>query len=301
MVCSTNILEFVSGFAKLPQILVGTGCAPFFSRVSRLIHSRPLFNQGPAFIPSGVYKPAYFVTLSSPDGSKQTIGTPPVSPDVNGIKSSSPVFIEDASVDIYKLGESFSVAPKENADWVVNVTLGLQSSADFSTASLTLSITELNVRQKFKVSSIRAAPGGDDTNWVNAVWRLPDSVPRRWFPHNLGTPQLYNLSVTLDMQSERHNTVDSVSFDVRTGFRTIQLVQRAYTQEEVARGITPGDNWHFNINGKPFYALGTNIIPFDPFYARTTTDQVKWVLESAVKSGQNMVSVVFIHGFNHEV
>ena len=29
--------------------------------------------------------------------------------------------------------------------------------------------------------------------------------------------------------------------------------------------------------------------PFDPFYARMTTEQVRWVLESAVLSGQNMV------------
>ncbi|XP_006457264.1 hypothetical protein AGABI2DRAFT_188899 [Agaricus bisporus var. bisporus H97] len=248
---------------------------------------------GPAFIPSGVYKPAYLVTLSSPSGSKQTIGTPPISPDINSTASPSPVFIEDASVDIYKLGESFSVAPEEGADWVVNVTFGLQSSVDFSTTSITLSFSELNVSQKFNVSNISATPDarGDGTNWVNAVWMLPDSVPQRWFPHNLGTPQLYNLSVTLDMESGGNDTVDSVSFDIRTGFRTIQLVQNAYTSEEVAGGITPGDNWHFNINGRPFYALGTNIIPFDPFYARTTTDQVKWVLESAVKSGQNMLRI----------
>lgn len=204
------------------------------------------------------------------------------------------MFIEEHSVDIYKLGESFSVAPQEDADWVVNVTLGVQSSADFQSTSMTLAFAELNISKSFQVSKIRASPaaGSDNTNWVNAVWRIPDSVPKRWFPRNLGTPQLYNLSVTLEMKS-KGDMVDSVSFDTRTGFRTIQLVQRAYTQEEVARGITPGDNWHFNINGKPFYALGTNIIPFDPFYARTTTDQVRWVLESAVKSGQNMVGILF--------
>ncbi|KAF9449648.1 glycoside hydrolase family 2 protein [Macrolepiota fuliginosa MF-IS2] len=245
---------------------------------------------GPAFVPSGVHKPAYFVTLTSPNGKKQTIGTPPVSPDVNGINTPSPVFIEENSVDIYKLGQSFSVAPSEGADWVVNVTLGVQSSTDFQSPSLTLAFSELGVSKTFKVSTIRTSPP-DGLNWINAVWRIPDSVPKRWFPHNLGNPQLYNLTVTLDLPSGK-NAVDSVSFDTRTGFRTIQLVQSPYTQEDVqTRGITPGDNWHFNVNGKPFYALGTNIIPFDPFYARTTTDQVKWVIESAVKSGQNMLRV----------
>jgi beta-mannosidase len=114
----------------------------------------------------------------------------------------------------------------------------------------------------------------------------------------LGNPKLYNLSVTLKMNSNG-STIDSVSFQTRTGFRTIQLVQSPYTAEQVRNGITPGDNWHFNINGKPFYALGTNIIPFDPFYARTTTDSVRWVLESVVKSGQNMVR--FSHNKTDEI
>lgn len=259
--------------------------------------------QGPAFVPSGIYKPAYFVTLASPSGKKQTIGAPPVSPDINGISTPSPVFIEESSVDIYKLGQSFSVPPKEDADWIVNVTLGVRSSTDFQSSSLTLAFPELKIDKTFHVSAIRASSSasGDGTNWVNAVWRIPDSIPKRWFPHNLGNPQLYNLSVTLDLQS-KGNVVDSVSFNTRTGFRTIQLVQARYPQEDVeTRGITPGDNWHFNINGKPFYALGTNIIPFDPFYARTTTDQVRWVLESAVKSGQNMVGLLSLHESFHPI
>ena len=32
--------------------------------------------------------------------------------------------------------------------------------------------------------------------------------------------------------------------------------------------------------------------PFDPFYARMTSEQVRWVLESAVLSGQNMVCLL---------
>ncbi|KXN81560.1 putative beta-mannosidase A [Leucoagaricus sp. SymC.cos] len=247
---------------------------------------------GPAFVPTGIYKPAYFVTLSAPSGKQQTIGTPPISPGVNERIASSPVFIEESSIDIYKLGESFSVAPKEDADWVVNVTLGVQSSSDFQSSSLTLAFPELKARKTFNVLPVQALPNAssDGTNWLNAVWQIPDFVPKRWYPHNLGTPQLYNLSVTLDLKS-RGNTVDSVTFNTRTGFRTIQLIQSPYTAEQVQNGITPGDNWHFNINGKPFYALGTNIIPFDPFYARTTTDQVRWVLESAAKSGQNMLRI----------
>jgi beta-mannosidase len=115
-------------------------------------------------------------------------------------------------------------------------------------------------------------------------------VPQRWFPHNLATgPKLYNVSITL-VASPSQN----VTFDTKTGFRTIFLAQGPYSQQDVVqRGITPGDQWHFEVNGAAFYSLGTNIIPFDPFYARTTTEQVRWVLESSVKSGQNMVGTCF--------
>ena len=81
------------------------------------------------------------------------------------------------------------------------------------------------------------------------------------------------------------------SFTTRTGFRTIVLIEEPYPDSEVQqRGITPGDQYHFEINGKAFYSSGTNIIPYDPFYARTTSEKVRWVIESAVLSGQNMVS-----------
>ncbi|KAH0828085.1 glycoside hydrolase family 2 protein [Lanmaoa asiatica] len=80
--------------------------------------------------------------------------------------------------------------------------------------------------------------------------------------------------------------------DDQHGFRTVQLMQTAYSEEEIAsRGITPGDQWHFEIDGKAFCSKGTNIIPFDPFYTRINPEAVRWVLGSAVQSGQNMLRV----------
>lgn len=117
---------------------------------------------------------------------------------------------------------------------------------------------------------------------MSVNFTVPDGVPERWYPHNLGTPKLYNITVAL--------RPSNVSFTTTTGFRTIVLVQEPYPQDEIdARGITPGDQYHFEINGKAFYSSGTNIIPFDPFYARMTSEQVRWVIQSAVLSGQNMV------------
>lgn len=250
------------------------------------------FSQGPAFVPSGIFKPAYLVTLSpSANGTSET-GTPTISPlDANNTSIDSPIFIEESSIDIYKAGQSFSVPPNQTADWIVNVSLALRSAAAFNSPSVTLSFPELNLTSaSLPLTPLLAAP--NETTWSSVNWSIPEGIPERWFPHNLGTPKLYNLTVVISLSSTDTSQSGSsnVSFTTRTGFRTIQLVQSPYTKEDIEeRGIIPGDNWHFEINGKAFYSLGTNIIPFDPFYSRTTTDQVRWVLESAVMSGQNMV------------
>lgn len=205
----------------------------------------------------------------------------------NSPRAASPVFVEESSIDIYKVGQIFSVPPDQTADWVINVTLALRSAKTFRSPSLTLEIPELNLKSD-SLDLVSIQETTTDVSWVHALWHVPDDVPERWYPHNLGTPKLYNLTVNLHLTSK--SDVDT-SFTVTTGFRTIQLVQSPYSREDVARrGITPGDQWHFDINGKTFYSKGTNIIPFDPFYARIKTDDVRWILESAVKSGQNMVS-----------
>ncbi|KAJ7739497.1 glycoside hydrolase family 2 protein [Mycena olivaceomarginata] len=230
---------------------------------------------GPAFLPSGIFRPAYLISLSSANATNSTA------------RAQQPVFVEESSVDIYKVGQNFSVPANETADWVVNVTLALRSAAAFSSPSISLDFAELNLTSPaFPVDSLPKTI--DSPSWVTVLWHIPDSIPQRWYPHNLGTPQLYNLTITLDLADSAEN----VQLTVRTGFRTVKLAQLPYLQEEVdARGITPGDQWHFEINGKAFYSLGTNIIPLDVFYPRITQEKVRWVLESAVRSGQNMLRI----------
>ncbi|KAK7023298.1 glycoside hydrolase family 2 protein [Favolaschia claudopus] len=235
---------------------------------------------GPGFVPSGIFRPAYLVSLSN-----STTNATSSSPTND---TSQLVFVEETSVDIYKVGQNFSVPANETADWVVNVTLALRTAVTFSSPSISLSVAELNITSpQFSLNELSATT--DSPTWVTVLWQIPDSIPQRWYPRNLGTPKLYNLTVALNLTADSSSDLE---LTVRTGFRTIKLAQLPYSQEDIdAHGITPGDQWHFEINGKAFYSLGTNIIPFDPFYARTTTDQVRWVLESAVSSGQNMLRI----------
>jgi beta-mannosidase len=227
-------------------------------------------------VPSGIFKPAYLVSLSNSSD---------ISSGSNATDPPQLVFVEETSVDIYKVGQNFSVPANETADWVVNVTLALWPATAFNSPSISLSFAELNLTSP--IFSLDPLPTATDSpSWVTVIWQIPDSIPQRWYPHNLGIPQLYNLTISLILDAP----ANVVQQTVRTGFRTVKLAQLPYSQEDIAtRGITPGDQWHFEINGKAFYSLGTNIIPFDPFYARTTTEQVRWALESAVLSGQNMV------------
>lgn len=155
-------------------------------------------------------------------------------------------------MDIYKVGQNFSVPANETADWVVNVTLALRSAPAFSSPSISLAFAELNLTSPaFPVDSLPTTI--DSPSWVTVLWHIPDSIPQRWYPHNLGTPQLYNLTITLDLA----DSAEDVQLTVRTGFRTVKLAQLPYLQEEVdARGITPGDQWHFEDQRESVLQLG---------------------------------------------
>ncbi|KAL1750744.1 glycoside hydrolase family 2 protein [Schizophyllum commune] len=162
------------------------------------------------------------------------------------------------SIDIYKLGQNFSTPPVEDADWVVNVSLAIRSAASFGRrANMTLALSGLEYESElFEVGTIDART--DRRRGAGALQprRTPTIQPHR-----------RNLTVALDL-----STSASVTFTMRTGFRTVQLVQTAYSDEEVAeKGLTPGDQWHFE--------------------PRIRTEGMRQLLESAKLTGQSMLRV----------
>ncbi|EIW76704.1 glycoside hydrolase family 2 protein [Coniophora puteana RWD-64-598 SS2] len=271
--------------------LIGDDEASHIRTWTRKIQDDWGWDWGPAFIPSGIHKPAYFVTLSGSNASSasndSTVALELASS--GPVASSSSIFLDETSVDIYKSGTNVTAPPPEDADWVVNVTFGIRSSAAFDKPTVTLAIPELQLTSEPLALDAIAAQTTDAT-YMSINWTIPDSTPQRWYPAGLGTPQLYNLTITLSPSGS--GSSDTIEQTIRTGFRTIYLDQRPYTSDEVAaRGITPGDRWHFLINGQQFYAKGTNLIPLDPFYPRLATDKARWLLESALASGQNMLRI----------
>ena len=155
--------------------------------------------QGPAFVPSGIYKPAHFVTLNAANRDFNSIA-PLISPvDPDELMAGGSAVIEESSIDIYKDGQTFSTPPIETADWLVNVTISLRSGVSTDAPVLSLSIPELNLRsEKFTFAPLTEIR---EAQWITAIWRIPDSVPERWYPHNLGKPKLYDLQVDLELGS----------------------------------------------------------------------------------------------------
>jgi beta-mannosidase len=230
---------------------------------------------GPAFVPSGIHKPAYFVTVPSAQSSDKNLS------------NSVSVWAEETSIEIYKEGQKPSIEPNASADWVVNVTLGLRAASDV-TPSMTISFPELGLDSPPLPLGLISG-GLDKPTFVSATFKIPNGVPELWYPQNLGNPKRYNTTVQL--------SPGDLSVTKTTGFRTIVLHQEPYTQAEIdQRGITPGDKFFFTINGKPFYTSGTNVIPFDPFYPRISTTYVSTKTESAESYHETHIGIIRLGG-----
>jgi beta-mannosidase len=63
------------------------------------------------------------------------------------------------------------------------------------------------------------------------------------------------------------------------------------SDSQLALGIAPGNNWHFEVNGREFYAKGSNFIPPDAFWPRVTKTKMLQLFQSIVDGNQNMLRV----------
>lgn len=75
-----------------------------------------------------------------------------------------------------------------------------------------------------------------------------------WYPKNAGEPNLYDVSVRLWRENE---LIDEKKFNF--GIRTVELI-RTSTIDADGNG-----DFHFRVNGKKIFILGTNWVPLDPY------------------------------------
>jgi beta-mannosidase len=110
-------------------------------------------------------------------------------------------------------------------------------------------------------------------------YTLPISInkPKFWWPHNLGTPHLYEFSVEI-----LDGKVIKGKKDIRHGIRTVQLF---------AQRDSIGQEFYFKVNNVPVFMKGANYIPQNSFQNKVTDQHYENLLNDVVESNMNMLRV----------
>ncbi|WP_239021973.1 beta-mannosidase [Pontimicrobium aquaticum] len=101
--------------------------------------------------------------------------------------------------------------------------------------------------------------------------------PKRWWPHNLGEPYLYDIKVVV---KKGNAILDSIS--TKIGLRTIELV----TEKD-----SIGESFYFRVNDVPVYAKGANYIPQNSMQNKVTDAHYETLLDDVVDANMNMLRV----------
>jgi beta-mannosidase len=101
--------------------------------------------------------------------------------------------------------------------------------------------------------------------------------PKRWWPHNLGDPYLYDIKVVIKKDK---TVLDSSS--TKIGLRTIELI----TEKD-----SIGESFYFKVNDVPVYAKGANYIPQNSMQNKVTDAHYETLLNDAVAANMNMLRV----------
>lgn len=214
---------------------------------------------GPAFAPAGPWKPAYCVQIPQ-----------------------SQVYVRNTLIDIYRQDQLNNIPPDQTKPWIVNASIDILGSTPLN-AAMTYDLSEGSgkVIRSGELEHVNLTHGA-----ISGTAMIPDGSVDLWWPNGLGPQNLYNMTITLQDGEDLLAKVQK-----RVGFRTIVLNAQEVEQDQISRGVAPGNNWHFEINGHPFFAKGSNFIPPDAFWPRFTEDKMRTLLESVIDSRQNMLRV----------
>ncbi|KAK0635970.1 glycoside hydrolase family 2 protein [Bombardia bombarda] len=216
---------------------------------------------GPGFVPTGIWQKAWVVQLELLE-----------------------VHVRNTLLDIYRVGQLPNLPPDQTQNWVLNASIDAVGIFPFNSI-MKYKIVDAKTKQTVSFGLLSNVTNAGDV--ITGTTVLSGSAYKLWWPSGLGEQSLYY--ITIDVVTPWGQLVASVT--KRTGFRTIVLDMGVVTAEELAKGIAPGNHWHFEINGHPFYAKGSNFIPPDAFWPRVTPAKIRQLLAAAVAGNQNMLRV----------
>jgi beta-mannosidase len=111
----------------------------------------------------------------------------------------------------------------------------------------------------------------------NQYTELNIDNPQLWWTHDLGEPNLYELSVFL----EKDNIIDTLNQKI--GIRDIRLIRNSDKW---------GETFYFLLNGVPIFAKGANWIPIDSFILRgKKLGLYEKILNQAKRANMNMIRI----------
>lgn len=215
---------------------------------------------GPAFAPAGPWQPGYVVQLNRGE-----------------------LHARNVLVDIYKRGQRNNLIPDQSQPWILN------ASIDYI-GTLRTPLRLVYMLQDMHNKTIATGPLQNLTRrhgTVTGTTILQNDQVDLWWPVGMGPQTLYKLLIAI--VDEHGQYITTVSR--RIGFRTIVLNELPVTSDQIALGVAPGNNWHYEINGHVFFAKGSNFIPPDTFWPRVTPGSIKSLFDAAVAGNQNMLRV----------
>jgi beta-mannosidase len=121
-------------------------------------------------------------------------------------------------------------------------------------------------------------------NFVAHDFKVPS--PKLWWPNGLGEPNLYRVRIEL---KNGDAVLDTIEFDFG-----IRVIKRLPTP--MPRTLDRWTNWHFSVNGRPFFVKGMNWAwPMD-ILLHLPEKRVRWQLEAARSAGIQMLRVPGLGG-----
>lgn len=178
------------------------------------------------------------------------------------------VFYDDARIDDYYVRQqaiSEQEARLENQLEVTNVTDKEQQAVvriDYSCKGV----------EKTLEQTVSLAPGKN-----RICLPLVIDQPHLWMPNGWGEPALYDFTASVTV-----NGREVASQKEQIGLRSIRVAKEKDKD---------GESFYFEVNGKPLFAKGSNMIPNDALLPNVTPERYARLLEDVQKSNMNMIRV----------
>lgn len=103
------------------------------------------------------------------------------------------------------------------------------------------------------------------------------SDPELWMPNGWGIPTLYDFTAKIEWLG---TTPTAVIRTERVGLREVRLVQEA---------DTAGTSFYFQVNGRPLFAKGANMMPGDALLPRMDSLRYRRLIDDALAAGFNFI------------